>query len=120
MKYSNLKVAENNVETSDNLSVSVSIDIQNTGELKGDEVVQLYIKDTESTEIQPLKKLRKFKRISLNKGETKTITFKLTKEDFLFWSSTQKDWFIENGTFEILIGASSKDIKLKKRIEFKN
>jgi len=70
--------------------------------------------------ISSIKKLRKFRRISLNKGETKTVTFKLTKEDFSFWSSTQKDWFIENGTFEILVGASSRDIKLKKRIEFRN
>ena len=119
-EFSNLKVAENNVKISDDLSVTVSLDAENIGELKGDEVVQLYIKDTESSIIQPIKKLRKFRRISLNKGETKTVTFKLTKEDFSFWSSTQKDWFIENGTFEILVGASSRDIKLKKRIEFKN
>ena len=119
-EFSNLKVAENNVKISDDLSVTVSLDVENIGELKGDEVVQLYIKDTESSIIQPIKKLRKFRRISLNKGETKTVTFKLTKEDFSFWSSTQKDWFIENGTFEILVGASSRDIKLKKRIEFRN
>ena len=104
------------MNSSEENELVVSIDIQNTGNLKGDEVVQLYVKDLESLVIQPLKKLRKFKRITLEKGDIKTVVFKLHNEDFSYWDDKKKDWHIEPGDFEIMIGASSEDIKLKELV----
>jgi len=112
-KYKNLKVSSKTFDTSKDNKISVSIDIQNAGPVKGDEVVQLYIKDLKSSVIQPAKKLRKFKRITLDKGRTKTVTFELSNEDFCYWDENTKDWHIEPGQFEIQIGASSVEIKLK-------
>jgi len=112
-KYKNLKVSSKTFDTSKENKISVSVDMQNTGPVKGDEVVQLYIKDLKSSVIQPEKRLREFKRITLDKGRTKTVTFELSNEDFSYWDENIKDWHIEPGQFEIQIGASSADIKLK-------
>lgn len=115
--FKNLKASKNVFSSKQNDEVEFSLDVKNTGKLKGDEVVQLYIKDLESSVIQPIKKLRAFNRVSLKKGETKTVTFILTDKDFNFWDEKTKNWKIEPGKFEIQIGASSQDIKLKKTIE---
>jgi len=115
--FKNLKADKNVFSSKQNDKIEFSLDIKNTGELKGDEVVQLYIKDLESSVIQPIKKLRSFNRVSLKKGETKTVNFILTDKDFNYWDEKTKNWNIEPGKFEIQIGASSQDIKLKKTIE---
>ena len=70
----------------------------------------------ESSVIQPIKKLREFKRITLGKGDITTVIFKLENEDFSFWDETQKKWTIEPGEFEIQVGSSSEDIKFVKSI----
>ena len=90
---------------------NVKISIENVGDFSGDEVVQLYIKDVKSNFKQPKLKLRKFKRINIAKGETKTIEFVLDKSDFSFWNPKSKKWTVEKGDFEILIGSSSKDLR---------
>jgi beta-glucosidase len=68
---------------------------------------------------RPIKELKAFKKLHLKKGEKKTIEFKLTERAFAFWDSVSKDWKLEPGEFEILIGKSSKDIILKKIINIK-
>jgi beta-glucosidase len=108
-----LKVSSETFDPARKFQLTVSVDIQNTGPVKGDEVVQLYVKAPESSVIQPAKKLRKFKRITLDKGRTKKVSFVLSNEDFAYWSEKKKDWYIEPGRFEIQIGSSSADIKLK-------
>jgi len=115
-EYSNLYINQNTMKSSEKNELIVSVDIQNTGNLKGDEVVQLYVKDLESSVIQPIKRLREFKRITLDKGDIKTVKFRLSNEDFSYWEKKKKDWHIEDGEFEILMGASSEDIKLKETI----
>jgi beta-glucosidase len=115
-EYQNFNVDRKIVSVNGENKIKVSVDIKNTGKMKGDEVVQLYIKDLESSVIQPLKRLRKFQRITLEKGETKTMTFALSNEDFSYWDKNKKDWTIEPGEFEIQVGASLRDIKLKERI----
>jgi beta-glucosidase len=112
-EYKKLKVSTKTIDPIQELKLTVSVDIQNTGPVKGDEVVQLYIKDLESSVIQPEKRLREFKRITLDTGWTKTVSFELSNEDFSYWDENIKDWHIEPGEFEIQIGASSADIKLK-------
>ncbi|MDX1700702.1 MAG: fibronectin type III-like domain-contianing protein, partial [Melioribacteraceae bacterium] len=94
-----------------------SVDVQNTGNYDGDEVVQLYVKDIESSVPQPSKRLREFKRINLGKGDIKTMVFELDENDFSFWDEKIKDWRVESGEFEIMVGASSSDIRLKTLIK---
>lgn len=115
--YNNFEASKSSFCSSQSNEIEFSIDVKNTGNLKGDEVVQLYVKDLESSVIQPIKKLRAFKRISLNKAETKTVSFILRDKDFKFWDEKTKDWMIDPGKFEIQVGSSSHDIRLKKVIE---
>jgi len=114
--YQNLKIDKKNITVNDENKIEVSIDIVNSGKLKGDEIVQVYIKDLESSVIQPRKRLREFKRISLNAGEAKTISFELNNEDFSHWDENKQDWTIEPGGFEIQIAASLTDIKFKELV----
>jgi beta-glucosidase len=118
-EYQNLKVDKKNISVNDKNKIEVSVDIVNTGKLKGDEIVQVYIKDLESSVIQPQKRLRDFKRISLEPQELKSVPFELSKDDFLYWNEKKGDWDIELGDFEIQIGASSEDIRLYKTISAK-
>jgi beta-glucosidase len=115
-EYSNLSLTKNMINSDAQNEVIVSVDVQNTCNIKGDEVVQLYVKDLESSVIQPIKKLRKFKRVTLAKGDITTVSFTLKNEDFSYWDESIKAWTIESGEFEIQIGSSSADIKLTKSI----
>jgi beta-glucosidase len=96
--------------------IHVSADITNTGKVKGDEVVQLYFKDLLSSVVTYDSQLRGFERITLNPGETKTVKFTLKPEDLEFLDKDM-NWIVEPGKFEVLIGSSSEDIKLKKEFE---
>jgi beta-glucosidase len=115
-EYTNLSVDKNTIDSQAENELVVSVDIQNKSIIKGDEVVQLYVKDLESSVIQPIKKLREFKRITLDESDITTVIFKLGNEDFSFWDETQKKWIIEPGEFEIHVGSSSEDIKFIKSI----
>jgi beta-glucosidase len=115
-EYSDLEINKDKFKTTDENNIQVEFSVQNTGKMKGDEVVQLYFRDLESSVIQPSKRLRKFKRITLERGESKTVAFALGNQDFSYWDENTKDWTIEPGEFEIQIGASLTDIKLKDRI----
>jgi beta-glucosidase len=118
-KYTDLIIDRTTFSKSDEILVSVNV--KNSGELEGEEVVQLYIKDVESTTWMPLKQLREFKRISLKKGEEKTVEFKLKIiEDLRHYDATKQSYVVELGKFEIQIGSSSKDIRLKKIISVEN
>lgn len=93
----------------------VEFTLTNTGERDGDEVAQLYINDTESSVVTPCKLLRKFKRISLKAGESKQISWTLDFDDFKLLGLDWK-WKVEPGEFEIMVGASSEDIRLTQTI----
>ncbi|WP_299551724.1 glycoside hydrolase family 3 C-terminal domain-containing protein [Seonamhaeicola sp.] len=106
-EYSNLNVKGD----------QVTLSIKNTGNLKGDEVVQLYVRNQATPAvIQPMKKLRKFQRISLGKGASKTIDFTLDESDFAYWDEYKKEWVVASGDYEILVGSSSADIRVKMSI----
>ena len=109
-EYSNLKI-----EKLTELDYKVSVNVKNTGEVKGDEVVQLYVNDKVSSIITPLKELKGFERITLETGETKTVEFKLDFDSFKLLDR-HFEWVVEDGEFEILVGASSEDIRLKDTI----
>lgn len=111
--YSNLRI-----RTSDNSRkgfYNVSVDVTNTGEYDGDEVVQLYIRDKVGSVIPYDSLLKGFERVSLRKGETKTLEFNLYPEDFQLLDRNM-EWTLESGDFEIMIGASSQDIRLKQTV----
>ncbi|HPM03973.1 MAG TPA: glycoside hydrolase family 3 C-terminal domain-containing protein, partial [Candidatus Cloacimonadota bacterium] len=110
-EYSNLRLKSGKND------LSVICDIMNTGKIAGSEVVQLYIKDIQSTVDRPDKELKGFKKILLQPGEKKSLTFKITKDDASFFSEEKKTWVFEPGKFEILIGGSSRDIRLRELIE---
>ena len=99
-------------EMMDNEILQVKVNVKNTGTVTGKEIVQLYVKDVESSVIRPLKELKGFEKVELAPGEEKTITFKLDKRAFAYYNVQVKDWHVETGAFEILVGGSSKDIKL--------
>ena len=113
-EYSNLQVAPEKGRTQSDITVSA--DIKNTGAVKGDEVVQLYVQQLVSSVTTYESILRGFERVSLNPGETKTVHFRLTPDDL---SILDKDnnFVVEPGAFNIMIGSSSVDIRLKKQIE---
>lgn len=100
-------------------NISVQVNLTNLGEKAGDEVVQLYIKDLESSVVQPEKRLRKFQRVSLESGETQTITFTLSGEDFSHWDEETEQWTIEPGDFEIQLGTSSSAITFRETLSLK-
>lgn len=96
--------------------LSVSVDITNTGDVSGKETVQLYVKNFIGLENRPEKELREFAKIALAPGETKTITFKLTDSAFSYYNEAAGKWFIESGEYSILVGSSSRDIRLSEKL----
>lgn len=94
-------------------SVTLSVDVTNTGDRAGDEVVQMYIRDCVSSVTRPVKELKGFRRISLNPKETQTVSFEITPEHLAFYNIDMK-FAVEPGKFEIMIGNSSQDCDLQK------
>jgi beta-glucosidase len=109
-EYSNLRIEPREINNEG--EVEISVDVKNTGALKGDEVVQLYINDIISSTSKPVKELRGYERISLNPGEMKTVKLKLLPEDLSLFDRNM-NFVVEPGIFEILVGSSSEDIRLK-------
>lgn len=112
--YDNLKVDKECMKDTDTMTVSV--DVTNTGSMAGKEVVQLYVADKESTVIRPVKELRDFAKVELAPGEKKTVTFTLDKRAFAYYSVKIHDWHVETGEFDLMIGRSSRDIVLTKTV----
>ncbi|WP_426503415.1 glycoside hydrolase family 3 C-terminal domain-containing protein [Dactylosporangium sp. McL0621] len=92
-------------------TVQVTLDVTNTGTRAGDEVVQLYTHQQQSRVPQPVKALRGFQRVHLEAGQTKRVTFSLAATDLRFWDVTRDRWVVEDATHDILVGASSADIR---------
>lgn len=92
---------------------TVSVDVTNTGKLAGKEVVQLYIGDEESSLERPVKELKGFKKIALNPGETKTVTFTIEPDMLKYFDDSKHEWVLESGKFTAYIGSASDDIRTK-------
>ena len=97
-----------------NETVTVSIQVTNSGDLAGEEVVQLYIKDDLASVARPLRELKGFTRIHLDPGETKTVEFEITSKELEFFDLEQREYIVEPGTFTIFVGSSSRLQDLKK------
>jgi beta-glucosidase len=89
------------------------VDVRNTGRRTGDEVVQLYVRDDESSVTRPVLELKRFQRVTLKPGERRTVTFDLKPDDLAFWNVDMKR-VVEPGTFTIHAGPNSVDLKSAK------
>lgn len=118
LSYTSFEYDNMSIDKSDE-NITVSMILENTGKYKGDEVVQLYVNDVKSSVKRPIKQLVGFERVSLNSGETKTVTLKVSKDKLMFWDEQSDEWVFEAGKFEFMIGASSEDIRLEKTILLK-
>jgi beta-glucosidase len=112
--YSNLKLS--NAKMKSNEKITVTMDISNTGKYDGEEIVQLYIQDQFASLIRPILELKDFQKIKLAAGETKTISFIIDNQKLSFYNN-QLEFTSEPGTFNLFIGASSADIRLKSNFE---
>ena len=108
--YSELKVTGGDPAT-------VTLRVRNVGPRAGAEVVQLYVHDAQASVDRPAKELKGFRRVVLAPGETKPVSFQLDRDALAFYSTAKKAWVAEPGTFEVLVGSSSRDIRLKGSFE---
>ncbi len=114
--FSDLKMDKTTFEKTD--STTLHFNIKNTGTKDGDEVIQLYIKDMLASVARPVMELKAFNRVHLKAGETKNISFKITPQMLSMWNADGKE-VIESGDFQVMIGTSSREIKLKEMIRVK-
>lgn len=109
-EYSDLQLSAGSIADTDMLRVSCKI--TNTGSVAGKEIAQLYVSEKKPCIGRPPKELKGFAKVHLEPGETKTVTFTLDKRSFAFYDVDLKDWRVNTGEFAILVGASSRDIRL--------
>ncbi|ABU57034.1 beta-glucosidase [Roseiflexus castenholzii] len=110
-RYDNLRLSADVIAPDDRLTAQ--IDITNTGMVAGQEVVQLYVRDSAARVARPAKELKGFVKVALQPGETQTVTFSLDREALAYWDDVQHAWVAEAGEFEVLVGSSSQDIRAR-------
>lgn len=116
--YSNLKTSSENLAIDG--SITVSVDVENTGKRAGDEVVQLYVKHLNSQVSRPAQELKGFQRVNLKAGEHKTITIPLDAKRLAYWDISKNNWQVERDSIEVRVGTSSADIKLQDKVQITN
>lgn len=109
-EYSNMHISHSEIDEDKELAVEVTV--TNTGKCEGKEVVQLYVSDRESSVVRPRKELKGFEKVSLKPGESKKVVFRLDSRAFAYYEPSIGDWFTEYGAYDILVGSSSRDIRL--------
>jgi len=115
-EYSNLSV----MGTIPKGPLTVGASIRNSGTRAGDEVVQLYVRDVEASVKRPKKQLMAFERLTLRPGETRNVSFTVSPDRLAFWDEKRKAWIVEPGAFEVMVGSSSADVRLKGEIKAAN
>jgi beta-glucosidase len=116
-RYTGLKITPAQVPADG--KVTVSLDVQNTGARAGEEVVQLYVHATEASVKRPVKELRGFRRVALQPKEKMPVTFTLPAADLAFYDVKTKQFIVEPGAFDLMVGSSSEDIRLRDRLRVK-
>ena len=116
LSYTRFDYAELKVHT-DGDGARVQLALSNTGTRAGAEVVQLYLHHPDSTAYRPEQALAAFERVQLEPGETREIQLTLDRRAFAHWCVEQQDWRVEGGPFELRVGASSRDIRLRQRVD---
>lgn len=115
-RYSELMLTDTVMQQEGNITLSVNI--TNTGKVAGEEVVQLYLRDRVASLVRPMKELKGFEKIYLNPGETRTVRFTIDAEKISFYNN-KLEWISEPGWFDVMVGSSSSDIRLRTAIELK-
>ncbi|NQU85205.1 MAG: beta-glucosidase BglX [Mariniphaga sp.] len=105
-QYSDFKLSKKTIAT--NESISITVEIKNTADFDGEEVVQLYVRDLVSSITRPMKELKGFEKVLIPKGETKEITFEISEKDLRFYNGSL-EWDSEAGNFEVFVGGNSND-----------
>lgn len=113
-EYSDIKLSADKIKDTDTLTLTYKI--KNTGAVAGSEISQVYVSDSESTIFRPVKELRAFNKVYLEPGEEKEISVELSKRAFAYYNVNIMDWHVESGDFDIMVGSSSRDIKLEARV----
>lgn len=113
-QYSNLQLSQKSIRL--NEKIEVNLVITNTGTYEGEEVIQLYLRDKVGSIVRPVKELKDFQKVKLAAGESRAIKFVINREKLSFYNQ-QLQWMAEPGDFELMIGASSRDIRLKDNFE---
>ncbi|MCL2243174.1 MAG: glycoside hydrolase family 3 C-terminal domain-containing protein [Treponema sp.] len=116
-EYSDLNANSSSFKQGDTLKISFTI--KNTGKVSGAETAQVYVAPEKSSIMRALKELKGFDKVFLRSGESKTITITLDTRSFAYYNAPKKTWALEDGSYEILVGASSRDIKLKGKVQVK-
>lgn len=116
--YDNLRLSQDVITDQDTLSVNVSV--RNTGDIAGKEIVQLYVSPHAPAAFRPKAELKGFEKVFLQPGESKELTFKLDRRAFAHFSTSIKDWQVESGVYQILVGASSNQIHLHRDVTIKS
>ncbi|MBN2348306.1 MAG: glycoside hydrolase family 3 C-terminal domain-containing protein [Bacteroidales bacterium] len=111
-EYSDLSLSADTIDSKGEINFQCTI--KNTGKIKGDEVVQVYVHDKEAKVKVPIRQLKRFKRITLDPGKSETVSFTIPVSECSFYDIEKNDFIVEPGVFEIQIGSSSADIRLKK------
>ena len=113
--YHDMKLSADKIKDTD--KVTVSVQITNTGKVAGKEIVQLYVADKTGAAARPSKELKGFAKVALEPGETRTVEIELDQRSFAWFNTEIHDWYAASGEYEILIGASSRDIRLKSTLQ---
>lgn len=113
--WSNLKTSAQNL--SKDGSITINVDVKNTGKRDGDEVVQVYVRHLNSQVSRPIQELKGFQRVNLKAGELKTIAIPLDAKRLAYWDISKNEWQVERDSIEIRVGASSADIRLKQALK---
>ncbi|HVR25156.1 MAG TPA: glycoside hydrolase family 3 C-terminal domain-containing protein, partial [Candidatus Polarisedimenticolia bacterium] len=109
--YSDLKVSPS--EAHPGQPLEVSLQVRNSGSRPGAEIVELYLHDGHSSADRPIQELKGFRRVDLAPGESKVVQFTLDRAAMAYYSAPKKDWVTEPGQFEVLVGSSSRDLRMK-------
>lgn len=112
--YGDISLTSSEIKEGDPLTVSINI--TNISEVDGKEAVQLYIAPPKSKIYKPVRQLAAFKKVFIQRGETRTVEFELDKRAFAYYNTQIGDWHVESGTYKIEIGASSRDIRAVREI----
>lgn len=113
-EYSDIKLSAGEIKDTDTLTLTYKI--KNVGDRAGAEISQVYVSDIESTIFRPVKELRAFNKVYLEAGEEKEISIELSKRAFAYYNVNIMDWHVESGDFHIMVGSSSRDIRLEAKV----
>jgi len=117
LSYTTFKYSDLQATPAADGSAAVTLKVTNTGPRDGDEIVEVYVAPPKSNVARPPKELKGFARVSLGKGETKQVSLTLEPRAFAYWDDAKKQWAVEAGAYEVMAGASSADVRLRRKID---